>query len=160
MKKIVMMLIIGTISIMASNDAEIEQKIKDCDAGNYNSCNFVADTFLFQEKQMSANFMYSKAKDIMIKECNNDDYTACYNLGFNFELGSPAYPKDEKLAMKYYKKQLDHNKKVCETGNMTACFNLGLDYSDKGILKNDEKAKKYFGISCSNGNETACNKLK
>jgi len=161
MKKMILMIMALSMTLLLANDkVNIEEKFNDCEKSDYNACNFVADDFLFQKKHMEANFFYSKAKDLMIKECDNSDYTACYNLGFNFELGSPAYPKNKETAMKYYNKMLDHNIKSCEKGNVNACFKLGLDYSDKGLLFNQEKSNKYFSKACEKGNDTACAKLK
>jgi len=162
MKRIISMFLGISLSLlMAVNSIELSEKMNDCKNGEYNACNFIADDMLFKEKQMEANYFYSKAKAIMIEECEkNEDFNACYNLGFNFELGSPAYPKNIKKARKYYKKAIEHNKELCKRGDSDACFKLGLDYSDKGILNDNEKAEKYFSKSCQKGNEIACMKLK
>ena len=140
--------------------SDMATKVDECQNDrDYNACNFVGDDLIFKGKNKEAGMFYLKAKELMTQACSKNDFSACYNLAFNYEMGTVVYPKDDVKALEYYKKTIAHNVKVCEMGNAGSCFNTGLDYSDDTLLKDMEKATEYFTKACSLGMEAACKKV-
>jgi len=153
MKKIALYL----LTITAVFAIDIQPKIDICnDEQDYHACNFVGDYYLFKDKDDLSDSYYMKAKTIMESSCLENDLVACSLLGNSYELGSLVYPKSFKKAMIYYNIVIDNNKVSCNNGSDSACFKLGLDYSEKGLLNNPDKAKKYFKKACKLGRKNAC----
>lgn len=81
----------------------------------------------------------------------NGSDVAAYNLAAVYDNCTPEYPNDYEKAFKYYKL-------AEERGYSSDCLfnNLGVLYADgKGVEKNCEMAKKYYGKAAYMGNSTA-----
>jgi len=99
----------------------------------------------------SAN--YKKAHNLYSKACDNQNMTACNNLGIMYFYGDGVKVNKQK-ALKYYSK-------ACISNHFSACNTLGLLYdTGNGVEKNKEIASKFYIKACQGGNKTACNNYK
>ncbi len=89
-----------------------------------------------------------KRKRAFEAQCNNNDYWACYRLGYMYHR-SQGVTEDLDLAKKYYTKS-------CSGGYYESCFNLAHLYRDE---KNYKQALPLYLKVCEHGSYDGCSSL-
>ena len=85
--------------------------------------------------------------------CYYNNATACYNMGYNFDMGL-GVKRDDKIAVYGYDK-------ACHLGSALACFATGqMYYIGNGVKKDEKIANEYWTNACLIGWEPACEAVK
>ena len=129
---------------------KFEAKKKDCENGNYESCNSVGYEY---DSGNVVEQNYIQAVAYFDKACRGGSRIGCSNLGIMYQEGRGVGQS--------YTEAAEYYKKACDAKNENACNSLGKMYRDgQGVEYDMTRAKELFNAACILGSKRGCENYK